>query len=191
MTKFNTINALQIEKYILDPLEIRSNASFVHGFPRNDLTPREQIIFPNPALVLLTGARSIHDVVTGQPTVYRDLNEAMNYAQEVCKEPHILLEHGGHRSLKCPERFPHLRIIPHAAIPEKRINGERWRWEHTEGHRSIEHFYRSRRGPGEYTLVSNSERTLVTWSGEDRLFPEDQLERIISMARQKYQEETP
>ncbi len=141
------------------------------------------LICPSPTFVRSV-ARSIHDMISSAQPVHEYLTEAINYVQTSVKSIYdqspVFLEHGSHRSTLCPQRLMVLHAIPQTSVSARNFaETNRWVYECVVSHKSIEEFYLSRRGPGEYILISDNSDTMAVWSGEDRLFPDDLVLRII------------
>ncbi len=164
-----------------------SNNYFIVAPSKESIDSGHFLICPSPAFVRSTRARSIHDMISSTQSVHEYLTEAINYVQtsvkSVCGQSPVFLEHGSHRSTLCPQRPIVLHAIPQIEVLARNFaETNRWLYESVVSHKNIGAFYLSRRGLGEYILISDNLDTMAVWSGEDRLFPDDLVLRIIVKA---------
>ncbi|MCW5768590.1 MAG: hypothetical protein KIT19_07885 [Phycisphaeraceae bacterium] len=140
----------------------------------------------------VTSASDLESLKTSLESIVRLVS------QHVSGEAALLcFEHGNHPysdcSGACGTAFPHLHVLPLAgtvsAVPHRvadRVLRETQRlYEQQMEYNGLAEFYGSRRGLGEYLMVSDGlwhgGRTIAVWSGDDRSFPSQIVRRIVQM----------
>jgi len=150
------------------------------------IVPGHSLICPAFSRFSNSGSRSLHDALRFLP-----LPDALTATISRVKcllnvgygNNPVFFEHGNHRSTLypsiCGTSYPHLHAVPGlSGLAEAVESASMWRYESVVKYDDLQHFYSSRRGLGEYLVVSDDEMTIAVWSGEDRRFPSQTLRHL-------------